>query len=352
MRPLTPSLFATALLFLTLLAPGALAGEGRLEINQVGIEASGGFPFVIDAPGSYVLTSDLDVPAGVDGLLLATSGVTLDLNGFTIRGPFLCIGGCPPGAGTGIARTPGSAAESSVHDGSIRGFASNCVSLGTQAHVARLMVADCGNNGIAVSSGSLVTHNRVVRTGRHGIAMSGSGFPAAFAHNTVDNAGRNVDEPAVFGGAPTAGNACDDGSCTRVVRPRYYLTQGLFDGDHGAQVCAAGFRMASLGELLNPSALRYDTTLGRTRSDSGGGPPYLSFGWVRNGNSGSGGSLGPANCSPEFGPVPWTSASNLDRGTTAGLEIVPSGGQLFESPDWVVFEQPCNTTHSAWCIED
>jgi hypothetical protein len=41
-------------------------------------------PFTISQPGSYYLTSNLTVPAG-NAIDITTSGVTLDLNGFTIR---------------------------------------------------------------------------------------------------------------------------------------------------------------------------------------------------------------------------------------------------------------------------
>ena len=90
---------ATALVLLAL-ATVARAGDGVIEINQARALAGGitpadtaGFPVEINAPGSYILTSDLIV-SGVDtiGIQALTSEVTLDLNGFRIVGPVTCTG--------------------------------------------------------------------------------------------------------------------------------------------------------------------------------------------------------------------------------------------------------------------
>src|SRR5579883_3250123 len=84
-----------------------------VEINQAYVAqfstnyASSGFPFVITQPGSYKVTSNLKVPAGLDGIDIRSNDVTLDLNGFTISGPVACTGvglavNCPNGTGVTI----------------------------------------------------------------------------------------------------------------------------------------------------------------------------------------------------------------------------------------------------------
>lgn len=45
-----------------------------------------GFPITITRPGRYVLTSNLDVPAGANGIVLKTSDVIIDFNGFRLAG--------------------------------------------------------------------------------------------------------------------------------------------------------------------------------------------------------------------------------------------------------------------------
>ena len=84
MRPTTIALS----MILALATTPALAVDGVLEINQAVVDAASGFPFTISAPGNYVLTSDLMVPVNTDALVLDTSQVVIDLNGFSIVGPF------------------------------------------------------------------------------------------------------------------------------------------------------------------------------------------------------------------------------------------------------------------------
>lgn len=61
---------------------GPIAPTDRIRLHKDTIT----LPFVIDQPGSYVLTSDLMGVAGEDGIIIAASDVTIDLNGFTLRG--------------------------------------------------------------------------------------------------------------------------------------------------------------------------------------------------------------------------------------------------------------------------
>ncbi len=83
---------ALSLLALVLARP-AFAVDGVIEINQARATAGSvtagdtpGFPVSINATGSYRLTGDLNVPAGLDGIDVNSDDVTLDLNGFNIVG--------------------------------------------------------------------------------------------------------------------------------------------------------------------------------------------------------------------------------------------------------------------------
>ena len=219
-----------------------------------------------------MLSSDLVVPADTDAFVLDTSGVVIDLNGFTILGPFSCsTSSCVAGAGSAIR--PGISLafgrDSTVRNGTVRGFAGDCVSLFSQVRVEDLLVTECGLNGISVRDGSLVTNNRVSRTGQHGILMTGIAHPAAFAHNSVGSAGLGGGSfTAVFGGAASGGNSCDDGSCRRVPLRRFYMTSTQVLGDAPLAACAARYHMASLWEILDPTSFQYETSLGER---SGGG---------------------------------------------------------------------------------
>lgn len=62
--------------------PGPIAPTNRVQLNS----QTTTLPLSITQPGSYVLTSDLEGVAGQNGIQIVSGDVTLDLNGFTLRG--------------------------------------------------------------------------------------------------------------------------------------------------------------------------------------------------------------------------------------------------------------------------
>jgi len=122
-------------------AVAARADNGRTEINQAGVIAAGGFPYLISQSGSYVLTSNLTVgDASTDAIHVGSDDVSIDLNGFTISGPVSCTGGTggvalnctPSGTGSAIVSDDifnGDETRSNliVRNGTIRGFAAHAV---------------------------------------------------------------------------------------------------------------------------------------------------------------------------------------------------------------------------------
>jgi hypothetical protein len=132
----------------------------------------------------------------------------------------------------------------------------------------------------------------------------------------------------------------------------YYLTQDKYNGGdangtdgNGAGVCANGYHFASLGEIIDPSNLKYNTALGMTRTDSGQGPPTDYFGWVRTGYSGSTSTTaGQSNCDA------WASPSSGDRGTYAFLPNNWTAGQ--DIYVWEVNTGLCINQSYVWCVAD
>ena len=102
----------SALWFLAMmLAPFYAFGvDGVVLINQSSVLAAGGFPYVISTPGTYRLAGNLTVPsANTTAIMITTSNVTIDMNGFSIFGPTICSGASfavttcnPAGSGAGI----------------------------------------------------------------------------------------------------------------------------------------------------------------------------------------------------------------------------------------------------------
>jgi hypothetical protein len=164
------------------LAP-AHAVDGVIEINQARALAGGvtpgdspGFPVTLDRRGSYRLTGEIDVTAGpaaadVTAILITSSFVTLDLNGFSIVGPTVCSGSpvsscAPTGNGRGIDSSAANFVR--IHDGSVWGFGRDGVFAG-HATVERLEAFSNGNLGIGVQFGGRVVDSTAIANGNMGI---------------------------------------------------------------------------------------------------------------------------------------------------------------------------------------
>ena len=103
------------------LASSAWAADGVVLINQSKAEAGNvtpgdapGFPVTISESGSYRLSGNLTVPDANTTAISTTRNVvlhmTLDLNGFAIRGVTVCAGEpltcSPTGSGSTDAKNP------------------------------------------------------------------------------------------------------------------------------------------------------------------------------------------------------------------------------------------------------
>src|SRR6266571_8801026 len=85
---------------LAALAVPTYAVDGEVLINQNAALAGNvtpgdtpGFPVIISVAGSYKLSGNLTVPdANTTAILITADNVTIDLNGFSIVGPSVCVG--------------------------------------------------------------------------------------------------------------------------------------------------------------------------------------------------------------------------------------------------------------------
>jgi hypothetical protein len=134
---------------------------------------------------------------------------------------------------------------------------------------------------------------------------------------------------------------------------RYYLTKESFRGGdenllaaNGAGACTLGYHMASIWELLDPSALRYNPNLGYGNDDSGMGPPSYTPGWIRTGNQMTNTAIipGQANCGAWGG--------NDGYGTIVNM---PSDWDDYNQQDiqfWDAAFRSCKKKTQAWCVSD
>ncbi len=103
------------------IAPTARFGE-RIELSQETTPGVLGSVFRILNPGSYFLAEDLTVPAGTTGIRLEASDVTIDLNGYTIRGEAGSINGI---------QISSIAENVAILNGTIRDVGGNAISTGS-----------------------------------------------------------------------------------------------------------------------------------------------------------------------------------------------------------------------------
>lgn len=174
-------------LTIALASNGAFGSDGQVLVNQSTVMASGGFPYTISQPGSYKLSGNLVAPAGVNGIRVAASNVTLDLNGFTLSGPpDPCDGfGCVPTFGITAASVTGT----TIRNGTISGFSLPLVlSLATQIVSEDLVVNGAGGTAGAAFFGTSSIIHRLNTSG--GVVV---GCPAVVTESVAVNFTRTGD---------------------------------------------------------------------------------------------------------------------------------------------------------------
>lgn len=232
----------------------ASAGNGVREINQscaaLGCDATdgAGFPIETEAWKAYVLTSDLVVPdANTHGIILA-EGASLDLNGFSLRGPTQCSGvpATCTGSGTGIG---------------VLAFGFNTIRNGT--------IARMGSHGLQSGDGLLLEQVRVVGNG-------GDGVNAGFGSQAISIRGNMIFRNGGIGlnmnfGSPGGG----------LIEGNVIYANGS-DGIRGNLALVRGNRVSSNGGLgLSVSFGGEGTAFGEnqfTNNNGGGANPQTSGG--------------------------------------------------------------------------
>jgi len=156
-----------------------------------------GFPVAINQPGSYKLTSNLVVPAGISGIVVQASDVTIDLNGFAIKGPGYCSGWPGPvtcsaaGGASGISQGVDNHRRLAIMNGSVGGF-TLCFESRYQSRLADVTAHDF-ETGIVAFEGSLVTR-AIVGNSKYGIVAYGASVDgasvtyadiAAYGHSSI-----------------------------------------------------------------------------------------------------------------------------------------------------------------------
>lgn len=233
-----------AILALTFATAGQ-AAEGSIPISQERVTAGGingslvsdpaGFPVVITAPGNYVLTGNLSVPdVATTAISVTVSDVSIDLNGFAIRGVVTCFDSpptCDPGGvGDGISCTAG-AHRLRVTNGVIRGLGNRGIDCGTSvdsAHVEGVAFSWNRSGGLLLGDHATVTD--CVALQHEGTALE-VGTDSLVSHSVaIDNLGGGIRAGArsnVFGNA-IADNTADGIQADVYSRISGNASQGSF----------------------------------------------------------------------------------------------------------------------------
>lgn len=161
------------------------------------------------------------------------------------------------------------------------------------------------------------------------VGRSPNGDEADQAEAAAPDASQAPDAVAVAGGAP------------------FLITAANVSGANADTACPAGYHLANLYELVDPTNLTYaNIPVAKTRTDQGSGPVAGWWGWVRTGNDASVANVaGTANCAN------WTSSTAgqygtivklADNWTTAGVAISP----------WQAQTWSCGGIAPVWCVAD
>lgn len=167
---------------LTLLPAYLFAVDGQVLINQSTVMAAGGFPYTITQAGSYKLSGNLTVDQNTTAIVVAHDNVSIDLNGFTIGGPNMCVLGqfnvsCTYTTG-GNGIDAGFSMGLTVTNGTISGmgqFGINVAGGFGGNRIDSVLLTNNGSHGIKMSANALIDRCRILLNGGYGVYANGAG---------------------------------------------------------------------------------------------------------------------------------------------------------------------------------
>lgn len=171
-------------------------GEGRLEISQSML------PLTITNSGSYVVTEALVLTNAAHGITIQSSDVTVDLNGFALRGTGVASNGIAvPSARSNIVVRNGivgswgqhgvdlfNVSAASVIDVESSGNGGAGIRVGRGGSVRDCRAQDNGGVGVEAGPGALVLHVTSRINSQHGVMAHGGNVikDSSLRENTLD----------------------------------------------------------------------------------------------------------------------------------------------------------------------
>lgn len=161
--------------------------EPRIPLTQATTPGDGNSIFRITAPGSYYLTGNVTGISGKSGIELASNGVTIDLNGYTLQGVAGSLDGIVPDTGLRTSII--------IRNGMISGWGNHGIDLDfgapttSQGSVIESVIAvSNAGDGIRCPDGSSVSNCVSARNAGHGFSVANS---ATFSACTAQGNGLN-----------------------------------------------------------------------------------------------------------------------------------------------------------------
>jgi len=214
-----------------------IAVEPRTVIWQPDPE---GFPIVISQPGSYYLGENITGEAGKDGIHIRADNVTLDLNGFTLKGV--------TGSYNGITvpyPSPGAVYNLSIFNGTIRDWGDDGICASTfpcggadDSHYRDLRLLNNGQSGMNVAS-AVVTDCLAEGNDASGIYVDGTGTVTRSISRSNGFKGIQVMDGAISNCLATSngGVGIFAGGASLVVANKSSSNEtGIYVADDGARV--------------------------------------------------------------------------------------------------------------------
>jgi parallel beta-helix repeat protein len=205
-------------------------------------------PFVVSSPGSYYLTGNLTGVGGQNGITIAASDVTLDLNGFQLAGV--------AGSLSGIAVLEGQI-NIAIRNGTIRGWGGAGLD-GSLTHNCQLHLLQAygnGGDGLYVNQGSTVVACLARANGLNGVIAGngstvrdcaardngGDGIQTGGGSALVSCAGRGNGDDGIQAGSGSAVMACtatsnDDDGINAGIGSTVTGSAASENGEDGIQV--------------------------------------------------------------------------------------------------------------------
>jgi parallel beta-helix repeat protein len=176
--------------------------EPRVLLNTTNTPGSATNTLNITQPGSYYLGADLIVPFAASGISINASEVTIDLNGFAIRGQ--------PGSLDGIRAAGTTRRNLAIINGSIASMGEDGIDFAQSGSTANtrvdgLHVSQCGGNGLRLLESAIVRGCTLIENGSNGVSL-GDGVVESTVARANGNNGISASAHAVIRGCIATAN--------------------------------------------------------------------------------------------------------------------------------------------------